>query len=163
SASKSVRPRQSVVVRRNPRRNSLSWLYMVPAALLSVLFHAGVVAGICALDVFFNNAQAQPPLEEGKTPLVLTVPPPPPQQETRPLAGSFDGRSASAATRAMLLREGSGTEASEAAVARGLQWLARVQSPDGAWKLDGPYPDKGSGNDVAGTAFGLLPFLAAGK
>lgn len=55
------------------------------------------------------------------------------------------------------------TPASEAAVARGLMWLARVQSPGGLWKLDGPFPDKGNANDVAGTALGLLPFLAAGK
>lgn len=55
------------------------------------------------------------------------------------------------------------TEASAASVARGLVWLSRVQSPSGVWKLDGPFPDKGNANDVAGTALGLLPFLGAGK
>lgn len=78
-----------------------------------------------------------------------------------PLAGTFYGRSG--ATREKSLREGGGTGASEAAVARGLQWLARNQFPDGSWRLDGNFQDKGSNNDIAGTAFGLLPMLAAGK
>lgn len=56
-----------------------------------------------------------------------------------------------------------GNVASQAAVARGLLWLARVQSADGVWKLDGTFPDKGNSNDAAGTALGLLPFLGAGK
>ena len=66
------------------------------------------------------------------------------------------------ANRATLLKEGGGTDASEAAVARALQWFARVQSADGRWKLDGNFPDKGNANDAAGTALGVLPFLAAG-
>ncbi|MCI0684994.1 MAG: terpene cyclase/mutase family protein [Gemmataceae bacterium] len=69
----------------------------------------------------------------------------------------------SAATRSFLLEKGGGTGASEAAVAKGLQWLARNQAADGSWRLDGNFPDKGSQNDVAGAAFGLLPFLGAGK
>jgi hypothetical protein len=59
------------------------------------------------------------------------------------------------------LRDGATAE-SEAAVDRGLEWLVRVQSNDGRWKLDGPFPDKGNANDAAGTALGLLPFLGAG-
>ena len=78
-----------------------------------------------------------------------------------PLAGTFYGRSG--ATREKALREGGGTGPSEAAVARGLQWLARNQFPDGSWRLDGNWADKGTNNDIAGTAFGLLPMLAAGK
>ncbi len=78
-----------------------------------------------------------------------------------PLAGTFYGRSG--ATREYALREGGGTGDSEAAVARGLKWLARTQSPDGHWAVDGAFKDKGTRNDVAGTAFGLLPFLAGGK
>ncbi len=78
-----------------------------------------------------------------------------------PLAGTFYGRSG--ATREKSLREGGGTGASEAAVTRGLRWLARNQFPDGSWRLDGNFPDKGTNNDIAGTAFGLLPLLGAGK
>jgi hypothetical protein len=74
-----------------------------------------------------------------------------------------------------------GTKESEAAVAAGLLWLATHQAADGSWKLDQynkstrlklddpfekVFDDKSTGqgikNDTAGTAFGLLPFLAAG-
>jgi hypothetical protein len=86
----------------------------------------------------------------------------------RELAGSFYGRSGAAKKNA--LRQGGGSEASEAAVRRGLEWLARHQAADGRWSLDGfHHPrrctcgDRGSiNNDIAGTAFGLLPFLGAG-
>ena len=47
---------------------------------------------------------------------------------------------------------------SEAAVARGLAWLARKQLKDGSWEFDGSSKDK-----VAATGMALLPFLAAGE
>ena len=64
-------------------------------------------------------------------------------------------------------------------MARGLHWLALHQAPDGHWSLeqfnlharkalasnryfDDKSTGKGQKNDTAGTAFGLLPFLAAG-
>lgn len=78
-----------------------------------------------------------------------------------PLAGTFYGRSG--ATREQALRDGGGTKESEAAVVLGLEWLKKIQSSDGRWALDGNFPDKGTKDDVAGTAFGLLPFLGAGK
>jgi hypothetical protein len=55
-----------------------------------------------------------------------------------------------------------GTKESEAAVARGLEWIAKQQSPDGHWSLDGKFKDKGTPNDIAGTAFGLLPLFGTG-
>ena len=83
--------------------------------------------------------------------------------------GGFNGRSGS--TRERMLREGGGNTVSEAAVASGLKWLSLHQAPDGHWSIDG-FRQHGkcnctgegnTNNDIAGTAFGLLPFLAAGK
>jgi hypothetical protein len=95
------------------------------------------------------------------------------------ILGGFGGRSGSA--RQKLLMEGGGNARSEAAVAQGLRWLALHQADDGHWGLhdfhkharteplpkgkvagDNCRPETTRKNDVAGTAFGLLPFLAAG-
>ncbi|HEY8504276.1 MAG TPA: hypothetical protein VIL46_06810 [Gemmataceae bacterium] len=56
-----------------------------------------------------------------------------------------------------LQRLAGGTAEAEAAVARGLDWLAGRQMPDGRWSLDGAVRD-----DVAATGLALLPFLGAG-
>jgi hypothetical protein len=83
-----------------------------------------------------------------------------------PLAGTFFGRSG--ATKDKALRDGGGTKESEAAVALGLQWIVRqqVRTPGeshGSFPLDGGrFKDRGQSNDIAGTAFGLLPLLGAG-
>ncbi len=79
--------------------------------------------------------------------------------------GSFiEGRSAATKERALLLHKG--TPESEAAVAAGLSWLIRVQSLDGAWRINGAFPNPGNlpprESEIGGTAFGLLPFLGAG-
>jgi hypothetical protein len=78
--------------------------------------------------------------------------------------GSFNDRSG--ANRAKAVEERGGNKESEEAVERGLKWLVRMQHPDGRWKLNDPnLPEKErspESNDVAATAFGLLPFLAAG-
>ena len=94
-------------------------------------------------------------------------------------AGSFDGRSSS--TRQWMLNTNGGNDESEAAVARGLKWFALHQAPDGHWSLNDfqrfahadPSPASKTfvctctgqvsrQDDIAGTSFGLLPFLAAG-
>ncbi len=81
--------------------------------------------------------------------------------------GGFGGRSG--ATRERLVQEGGGNKESEASVARGLRWLANHQGPSGNWSLDGfdqyghcNCGGHGMNNDIAATAFGLLPFLGAG-
>ena len=87
--------------------------------------------------------------------------------------GSIGGRLTTESKQALLDFYG-GTAESEAAVMRGLKWLAAHQHPDGSWPLH-EY-SKGipncdcqeefeSGVDqcaTAGTAFGVLPFLGAG-
>lgn len=87
--------------------------------------------------------------------------------------GSFGGRMTVASKQALMESYG-GTPESEAAVFRGLRWLAAHQQPDGSWLLR-DYGRGISGCDCqlesekevveynsAGTAFGVLPFLSAG-
>jgi hypothetical protein len=84
------------------------------------------------------------------------------------IPGGFGGRGG--ATRQIMVREGGGNEASEAAVAAGLKWIVQHQAPDGHWSLDGFNQHGrcncngfGQNNDIAATAFGLLPLLGAGQ
>lgn len=88
--------------------------------------------------------------------------------------GSIGGRLTTESKQALLDFYG-GTPESEAAVMRGLKWLAAHQQPDGSWPLD-DYNRGILGCDcktefekeidknceTAGTAFGVLPFLGAG-
>jgi hypothetical protein len=93
--------------------------------------------------------------------------------------GGFAGRSG--ATREKLVADFGGNALSEAAVARGLEWLALHQANDGRWSLhefpkharEKPLPAARTftcncggttyrKNDIAATAFGVLPFLGAG-
>ncbi len=70
----------------------------------------------------------------------------------------------------VVAREG-GTSATEAAVARGLEWLARHQEPAGHWSLHKFNKHPGctcqnpgqSITDAGATALALLPFLGAGQ
>jgi hypothetical protein len=87
--------------------------------------------------------------------------------------GSFGGRLTAASKHALLEAYG-GTTESEAAVMRGLKWLADHQQSDGHWSLKAYNEDvegcdchlkmeeKVVDSDTAGTAFGVLPFLGAG-
>ena len=63
------------------------------------------------------------------------------------------------ATKDRLLAAGGGNSESEAAVARGLIWLAAQQKSDGRWVFDGSRDDE----IEAATGISLLPFLAAGQ
>lgn len=107
---------------------------------------------LASLTMFLAVARAQPPLSSEKELVAIC----PGKRES-----SFADRSKA---REALLRDRGGNVAAEAAVARGLKWLADNQQDDGRWRLDDPsFRDKGAANDTAATAFGLLPFLAAGK
>lgn len=63
-----------------------------------------------------------------------------------------------------LVRAFGGSDATQAAVARALGWLARHQDKKtGLWSLQGPYLDGGSQeNQLAATAMALLAFQGAG-
>ena len=84
--------------------------------------------------------------------------------------GGIAGRSGGGKKAALTM--GGGSEISEASVARGLKWLANHQMPDGSWAMDTHVLPNGKAcgcnkagkrdSRVAGTAFGLLPMLAAG-
>ena len=67
--------------------------------------------------------------------------------------------------RAELLEKAGGTTLTEAAVARGLRWLASVQNQDGSWSLANyeRHARPGNEGDAAGTSLALLPFLGAGQ
>jgi hypothetical protein len=100
-------------------------------------------------------------------------------KDPEPPSGKF--RTRRAALRKDLLRREGGNAASEKAVADGLRFLALHQANDGHWGLhdfnkhartapllggkvvgDDSLPGSTRRANVAGTAFGLLPFLAAG-
>ncbi len=62
----------------------------------------------------------------------------------------------------MVTREG-GTTLTEAAVSRGLRWLARQQNDDGSWTLRGYDSQGGVESRAAATGMALLAFLGAGQ
>src|SRR5262249_50703253 len=64
------------------------------------------------------------------------------------------------ADRAKVLKAIDGGEKTEAAVARGLAWLAKQQDREkGCWEFDGSHKD----SRIAATGLCLLPFLADGN
>jgi hypothetical protein len=73
--------------------------------------------------------------------------------------------------RVEIVKQEGGTTLTEAAVARGLRWLANHQNTDGSWNLGsfrhaGDCTCSGEGairTKAAGTALALLPFLGAGQ
>jgi hypothetical protein len=74
--------------------------------------------------------------------------------------------SRSEASRQMLLEKFGGSAASESAVGLALEWLAARQRSNGSWDfIDvGTCTNPGTvNNPIGGTAYALLPFLAAGQ
>ncbi|MCE9547022.1 MAG: terpene cyclase/mutase family protein [Planctomycetia bacterium] len=81
--------------------------------------------------------------------------------------GGLAGRSG--ALKWQLINSRGGNEATEAAVQRGLRWLAAHQQADGSWRFDLKGPCDGNCRNAgdfasinASTSLALLPFLAAG-
>lgn len=75
----------------------------------------------------------------------------------------FDHRDA--AGRQQMLQKYGGSAGSENAVSLALQWLARRQRADGSWDFVDVGPCTSPGrimNPIGGTAYALMPFLAAG-
>jgi len=95
-------------------------------------------------------------------------------KETGSSGGSGLKNRAKAADRAACVKKYGGNEASEAAVAAGLKWLAAAQAADGGWNFDhrfakdaaireADHPGNMTGARNAATAMALLPFLGAGQ
>jgi hypothetical protein len=79
-----------------------------------------------------------------------------------PIGSLLDGRQEG--RREALIKAFGGSDATEAAVAKALAWLAKQQGKDGLWSLQGPYADGGSQeNQLAATAMALLAFQGAGN
>lgn len=80
----------------------------------------------------------------------------------------FSGRGS--ALKSIMVQEAGGSDASEAAVAKALEWLAQRQQKDGTWSFDHRRAKAGRGENPgdavvavnAATAMALLPFLGAG-
>ena len=110
-----------------------------------------------------REAMAQADQEARELRLVDWVEPLPDLQQVKQQISNPDGPRVALAARdprvrvEMIEREG-GTTLTEAAVARGLRWLAQEQQSDGRWRLDG-----GANSDSAATSLALLPFLGAGQ
>jgi hypothetical protein len=98
---------------------------------------------------------------------------PPNKDQPDDIGKGFEGRSGGIKDKA----KDSITPEAEAAIALGLKFLAMHQAPDGHWSLDRYSLDAkdekgkrfdskctgaGMKNDIAGTAFGVWPFLGAG-
>ncbi|HEY2761137.1 MAG TPA: prenyltransferase/squalene oxidase repeat-containing protein, partial [Pirellulales bacterium] len=63
-----------------------------------------------------------------------------------------------------LLAQYGGNATTEDAVHLALEWLKKNQRSNGAWSLNGPYPDGGEAeNHIAATAMALLAFQGAGN
>ncbi len=140
----------------------------------------GAIEVVQALDDLGASAEMDPEVNPVDLPMdlqaalsivpravVLDVNPTPPVEAGR----MFTGRDPKA--RAHLVRVSGGTSQTEAAVTRGLEWIARRQNKDGSFSLHAFHKSPGAGgkgdgmgsehSDMAGTALALLPFLGAGQ
>ena len=130
----------------------LSKLKVVSFAILGAVL-AGLGAGLIGLPGGTGSpaVQASPQKVDANIAAVNEV-----GDKEKP-AGSalFTNRKGAKAEQA--LRDYGGSAETEAAVTRGLKWLAGQQQQDGNWKLDAQQE-----NEVGATALALLPLLASG-
>ena len=120
----------------------------------------------------------KPEIEEAKTekpPVEDPVAAPPPKAEVAEAPGAAAGESSAPVIgtllngreegqRQALVKQFGGSDATEAAVARALEWIVRQQGRDGLWSLQGPYMDAGSQeNRLAASAMALLALQGAGN
>jgi hypothetical protein len=114
-------------------------------------------------DVAANESPARPTKVPTDEPDTLAPGPAPVAEQVAPAVGMLlVGRDAG--RREALVQSGGGSDATEAAVALALEWLARQTRKDGLWSLTGPYEDGGSQeNRLAATAMALLAFQGAGN
>lgn len=85
-------------------------------------------------------------------------------ENSKPAPGDVNHRSE--AGRQLMVKKYGGSAASESAVGLALEWLAARQRINGTWDfIDvGPCTNPGTvNNPIGGTAYALLPFLAAGQ
>ncbi|HUY36929.1 MAG TPA: hypothetical protein VMV69_29690 [Pirellulales bacterium] len=128
---------------------------------------------------FIAGALANKAMEAPPSISPLAVPPRRPPAGAAPVAYAEDNIGMQAmfalrqgATRREFIELVGGTDQSETAVKRGLDWLAQHQHADGRWSLHQLDPPEkklpatagagGTQSDTAATGFGLLPFLASG-
>ena len=117
-------------------------------------------------EVEESTAEREPEMvaEESKAPVA--------EVEESKIAGANEDESGMAAInnrstegRQQMLEKFGGSAATESAVQRSLEWLVSIQHRDGWWDFpnvgDAGNPGK-MNNPIGGTAYALLPFLAAG-
>jgi hypothetical protein len=104
-------------------------------------------------------ADAEPALPESPVGRIAAKP----DAKASTSGAKFDHRDA--AGRQQMLQKYGGSVGSENAVSLALQWLARRQRADGSWDFVDVGPCTSPGrimNPIGGTAYALMPFLAAG-
>lgn len=191
---RSLRARFDAWARRSPPLTVSLGLHVVVLLLLALAFVRLERDRRPVLDLSFastviseeKGVEIRPPpepveevrLEEAKTekpPVEDPVAAPPPvtpdvtgpgaveSEVAAPVIGSLlNGRETG--QRAALVKNFGGSDVTEAAVARALEWLVRQQERDGLWSLKGPYMSPGSQeNRLAATAMALLALQGAGN
>ena len=183
------------LVRRSPPFTVSLSVHVLALLALAVWFVRKPRDSRVALDVSFRSADVVEAVNEGvpiepspepepvpetitkaEPPVADPIAAPPVIVETAPAAAAatveavapavgtlLDGRDEG--RREALVEAFGGSTATEAAVARALDWLAKQQDrKDGLWSLQGPYVDGGSQeNRLAATAMALLAFQGAGN